>query len=502
MRRPSPYAPDSVTGVGKGNHCVRVRSVGRVSATGGPRRTPLRVLLADDTPDQRDLLRIALERTGEFQVVAEAANGEDAVRAAARQRPDVVLLDIAMPVMDGFEALPAIRLRCPGATVMMLADFGSTELTGRALSLGADGCLQKGQPLGKMLAQVRAHVAKSGVRRSSRPAGLPSQGIPAYPEDHLEHAPFGFLQLRLDPAGTTRGTTVVRSNREAGRLLGDLSRRSLTLEEIAPALAAHLTEHPAGEATAVLDLGDPPRQITVSSRASGDTLAVYLVAQSGDEAELLRRAIATAAHEIRNPVSVLMGVAETLGIHGHELSPDQYRRMLTAIDRQTRMLDNMTADLLAAGQAQHGTLAMQLEEVDAVALAQSLLDDGFELAVEADDLQGHPCVLTDPTRFQQMLGNLMSNARKYGEAPYVLRVRTAGPDVLFDVEDSGPGVPEEFRPRLFQEYSRASGTAARGTGLGLFVVRALAEAQRGTVSYAPRSPHGSVFTLALPAVVD
>ena len=63
-----------------------------------------------------------------------------------------------------------------------------------------------------------------------------------------------------------------------------------------------------------------------------------------------------------------------------------------------------------------------------------------------------------------------------------------------------PGVPEAFRPRLFQEYSRAPGSRARGTGLGLFVVRALAEAQGGSVTYAPRVPRGSVFTLTLPAV--
>ena len=109
-------------------------------------------------------------------------------------------------------------------------------------------------------------------------------------------------------------------------------------------------------------------------------------------------------------------------------------------------------------------------------------------------------LLTDQLRFQQMLTNLLSNAQKYGSPPFLVRITSQGSQVTIDVEDHGAGVPESFRPRLFQEYSRAPGTTARGTGLGLFVVRALAEAQGGTVTYAPGHPEGSVFTLRLPAV--
>jgi signal transduction histidine kinase len=171
--------------------------------------------------------------------------------------------------------------------------------------------------------------------------------------------------------------------------------------------------------------------------------------------------------------------------------------MLGVIGRQTRQLDNITADLLAAGQAQHGTLAMQMEKVDTAELVRSVLDEDFELRI-VEETPAH--VLTDPLRFQQMLSNLLSNARKYGQPPFLVRVTSQDDQVSIDVEDHGPGVPEEFRPRLFQEYSRAVGNTARGTGLGLFVVRALAEAQGGSVSYAPGLPQGSVFTLRLPAV--
>ena len=110
-------------------------------------------------------------------------------------------------------------------------------------------------------------------------------------------------------------------------------------------------------------------------------------------------------------------------------------------------------------------------------------------------------VVADPRRLEQMVHNLVGNARKYGRAPYTLRVRTA-PDpayVCIDVSDRGPGVPESFRPRLFDEYTRAEGTTAEGVGLGLYVVRVLAEAQGGSVDHADAPDGGATFTITLPA---
>ncbi len=450
---------------------------------------PLEVVVVDDTPDLRDLLRMALDRSGDFTVVGEADNGRQGVEVVSASQPDVVVLDIAMPGMDGLEALPLLRAACPSCTVVMLSGFGTSEMTRRAMERGADGYIQKGQPLRVLLTQMRTLVARADARRAgaseSAAVDRPSEQPPVL--DHLELAPFGFLQVR---AGR-----ILRANREAGRLLGDLSTPDLRLESAAPVLAAHLLSAPAFDVPIFLDLGDPPRQVLVTVRRSGADHVLYLQSQSGDEADLLRRAIATAAHEIRGPVAVLMGMAETLNVHGDDLSQDEQERMLGSIMRQTRLLDSITADLLAAGQAQHGTLALQMEKVDTTELVRAVVDDGFDLTL-VEESRAH--VLTDPLRFQQMLSNLLSNARKYGAPPFLVRITSQGSQVSIDVEDNGPGVPEGFRPHLFQEYSRAPGTSARGTGLGLFVVRALAEAQGGSVSYAPRDPQGSVFTLTAP----
>ena len=131
------------------------------SSEARPNDARLRLALVDDTSDIRALLRRAFERTQRFQVVAEAGNGQEAVNVSAEHAPDVVLLDISMPVMDGLEALPLVRQACPEATVVMLSAFGATEMSQRAMALGADGYIQKGSSMSSLVASVEDLVGRS-----------------------------------------------------------------------------------------------------------------------------------------------------------------------------------------------------------------------------------------------------------------------------------------------------------------------------------------------------
>ena len=133
-------------------------------------------------------------------------------------------------------------------------------------------------------------------------------------------------------------------------------------------LARHLAKGPDLSGSATLTLGDPPRQVYTMVRRSGTDQLVYVQAGPGDEAELLRRAIATTAHEIRGPVGVLMGAAETVMEHGEELAEAERVHLMEVISRQSALLERITADLLTAGQAEHGTLTPDLRECDAVDL--------------------------------------------------------------------------------------------------------------------------------------
>ncbi|HEX2195626.1 MAG TPA: response regulator transcription factor [Actinomycetota bacterium] len=103
-----------------------------------------RVVLADDTPEIRTLLRLTLEDHDEIEVVGEAGNGAEAVAIVAELQPDALVLDLAMPVMDGFQTIPEVRRKAPATKIIVLSGFDTTTMSERALSLGADVYYEKG----------------------------------------------------------------------------------------------------------------------------------------------------------------------------------------------------------------------------------------------------------------------------------------------------------------------------------------------------------------------
>ncbi len=107
----------------------------------------IRVLLADDASAYRSLLRVVLEQDGRFTVVGEAADGEQAVRLTDSERPDVLLLDLAMPVMDGLQAMAQIRSRSPETKIIVLSGFSRSRLGVEAESTGANAYLEKSTAL-------------------------------------------------------------------------------------------------------------------------------------------------------------------------------------------------------------------------------------------------------------------------------------------------------------------------------------------------------------------
>jgi DNA-binding NarL/FixJ family response regulator len=123
----------------------------------------LRVVIADDQPMMRAGFKTVLEATGNITVVAEAATGEEAVAAANQHRPDVVLMDIRMPVMDGIEA----TRRLPRQRILILTTFGLDEYIIDALRAGASGFLMKDAPTEEVIAAVRAVAAGDAVLAAS-----------------------------------------------------------------------------------------------------------------------------------------------------------------------------------------------------------------------------------------------------------------------------------------------------------------------------------------------
>ena len=157
--------------------------------TQGTEPRPIRVLLVDDHSVMRDGLRLMLELSGEFQVVGQARDGEEAVRAAADLSPDVIVMDVMMPNKDGVEACREIMEAAPETRVVMLTASTEEDAVIEAVAAGATGYLQKVSGMDRLLDTVRevaagelrvpAEVVKrvfAGIRRGAQeepgPGGL------------------------------------------------------------------------------------------------------------------------------------------------------------------------------------------------------------------------------------------------------------------------------------------------------------------------------------------
>lgn len=138
----------------------RVWGIVRAPGVGeAPAGEPIKVLLVDDYEVVRRGLRGFLELVPEIEIVGDASNGEEAVEAAFRYEPDVILMDLVMPKMDGPAAIAAIRERQPHIAVVALTSFAEPERIGRAMEAGALASLMKDADAEDVVAAVRAAYA-------------------------------------------------------------------------------------------------------------------------------------------------------------------------------------------------------------------------------------------------------------------------------------------------------------------------------------------------------
>jgi DNA-binding NarL/FixJ family response regulator len=122
----------------------------------------IRVLLADDHTLLRDGIRALVASAGDMTVVAEAADGREAIEQAKRTQPDVILLDIAMPGLGGLESVPVLRRDVPSARILILTQYEQPEYVRRFLQLGVGGYVLKKAAGAELLSAIRA-VHRGGL---------------------------------------------------------------------------------------------------------------------------------------------------------------------------------------------------------------------------------------------------------------------------------------------------------------------------------------------------
>jgi len=120
----------------------------------------IRLMLVDDHDVVRAGLKAFLESQGDFEIVAEAGNGEEAIRQAELVKPDVIIMDITMPGMDGMEATTKIRINCPDSLILALTVHDDKQYLIKMLTAGASGYITKQSAVDELVAAI--HTIASG----------------------------------------------------------------------------------------------------------------------------------------------------------------------------------------------------------------------------------------------------------------------------------------------------------------------------------------------------
>jgi signal transduction histidine kinase len=249
--------------------------------------------------------------------------------------------------------------------------------------------------------------------------------------------------------------------------------------------------------------------ISTRSRFDGGEVVLFRDVSDDRKLEQLRSDfVATAAHELRTPLSAVYGAVRTLRREDHELPAELRAQFLEMIEMQSDRLRVLMDQLLVSAQLDAADLQLQSEAVDASAICDDVLDAArvhkphdIELSLAS---AGVPVQVTaDPDRLRQVIANLIENAVKYSPEGGEITVRVADDDGVgtIEVADPGLGIPTDEHERIFEKFYRldpAMTNGVGGSGLGLYISRALIRQMGGELAVTSTHGVGSVFSITLP----
>lgn len=493
--------------------------------------SPVPVLIVDDNASKRLALKSVLLPLG-YHIV-EADSGVDALRCVMAQDFAVILLDVCMPLMDGFEAAALIRQRwqsemtpiifitarssdeiaqanrySEGAVDFIFAPVPPADLRAK-VSVFANLFI-KAELLATQAREVQASVDQLRLLTDAAPIGI-------FQTDDQN------LYVYTNPRWTE--ITGISCDQATGRrwdiILDAAQRKEHTNELGERAEICHRFElrHPAAGSRIVLVTSRPIPDSNGAIAGWVGTLA-DVTAEAGAEAAMTqardaalsatarqRAFTSSASHELRTPTTSIVGFVEAI-LESTTLSTED-RGFLEIVDRNAHRLSQLIDDLLVLGQVEIGPAMMHLESTALRPLVERVMSmfpaDPEQAAVtliadEGDDL---PAALVDPVRLEQALINIVSNAIKFTPKGGVVEisVRNDADTAQVSVADTGMGIEATELDRIFDRFYRSTTTvdaAVKGTGLGLAIAKKMIEAQNGQIDVASVVGRGSTFTITFP----
>jgi two-component system phosphate regulon sensor histidine kinase PhoR len=252
-------------------------------------------------------------------------------------------------------------------------------------------------------------------------------------------------------------------------------------------------------------------EINAAPLPSGGALVVLHDVTAIEAAEKSRRDfIANVSHELRTPLTSIQGYVETL-VEEPLPAAETTREFLGVILKNATRMNRLTEDLLALASVESPDYKLAMQPIRASALVEDAIESLRGMVADSEvKLQsgGAPesFVMADPDAMNQVFGNLIENALKYGKAGKRIRVgaRLIEKEVEFTVQDFGPGIASEHLSRIFERFYRVDKARSResgGTGLGLAIVKHIVQAHGGRIWAESELGKGASFLFTLPLII-
>jgi signal transduction histidine kinase len=521
-------------------------------------KTPVNILLVDDQPAKLLSYETILAELGENLI--RATSGKEALEILLKNEVAVVLVDVCMPDLDGFELASMIRSHPRfQKTAILLVSGILVEDVDRIKGYDSGAVDYISVPIVPGILRAKVAVFADLYRKTEELQRL-NQELERRVAERTAEIEAGSARLRLSEerlrlvltATTIQGWSWDIANNEF-RWVGPPAEAEEEIHSLNDFLSSvHPADRPAvqaafdravngpgeysaefrtqadreaeqwwlGRGTVLLDNSSQPQSIAgintnITERKRAEEERIRLLKHAEEARREAERAnqlkdefLATLSHELRTPLNAITGWAHMLR---DGLDPATQVKAVEAINRNALFQTQLISDLLDVSRIVSGKLNLERKPVDLMSVIQGAIDtigpaaQAKNIAVEADLGSAASQTLEgDAGRLQQVVWNLLSNAVKFTPVNGHVRVRAekVNSSLELTVEDDGPGIQPTFLPHIFERFRQADSSSTRphrGLGLGLAIVRHLVELHGGRVEAANRKDRpGAVFKVMLP----
>ncbi|PLX02161.1 MAG: hypothetical protein C0595_12025 [Marinilabiliales bacterium] len=422
-----------------------------------------KILIVEDSRTQLIHLQSTLENAGYY--VESSENGKQALEKLETFTPDVILSDIIMPEMDGYELCEKINKdrRWHKIPIILLTALTDPQDVIKGLNVGADNFIPKPYSDDFLLSRINQLLVNSQMRSGT----VSEMGMEIFfaGNKHIitsERMQIIDLLLSTYENAVNKNNELIKANHELSVLKEDLEKKNAELEKVN---------------------------------------------------EEKNQFIGIAAHDIRNPLGGIYNFADLLKEELQDKASETEMEFINIIQSSSELLLNMVTELLDISKIESGKLTLKKQVSDLISFVKTnitknkFLAENKSINIKTEYPTSSLNVEFDRSRLEQVLNNLITNAIKYSKPDTEINVKIGidNDSIVFSIKDQGVGIPKEEQDKLFKPFSKTSARATGGetsTGLGLFTCKKIIDAHGGKIWVDSIKNEGSTFCFSLPADIN